>query len=83
MKSHGLGKDVEENLLREKRKNFYEKIGFKKLNFDLYLFNVIYTPYLFSNTRNDEDMIIDEILNIYESVSGKEVIKQNCRIIKN
>ncbi len=44
---------------------------------------MLYIPYLFSNTRNDEDMIIDEILNIYESVSGKEVIKQNCRIIKN
>ena len=28
----GLGKDIEENLLREKRKNFYEKLGFKKLN---------------------------------------------------
>ena len=32
----GLGKDIEENLLREKRKNFYEKVGFKKLNFDLF-----------------------------------------------
>lgn len=79
----GLGKDKEENLLREKRKNFYEKIGFEKLNFDLFLFDVIYTPYLFSNIKDDEDMIIDEILNIYQSVSGKERIKQNCKIIKN
>ena len=78
----GLGKNIEENLLREKRKNFYEKIGFKKLNFDLFLFDVIYTPYLFSNIKDDESMIIDEILNIYESISGKERIKQNCKIIK-
>ncbi len=78
----GLGKDIEENLLREKRKNFYEKIGFKKLNFDLFLFDVIYTPYLFSNIKDDESMIIDEILNIYKSISGKERIKQNCKIIK-
>lgn len=78
----GLGKNIEENLLREKRKNFYEKIGFKKLNFDLFLFNVIYTPYLFSNSEDDEDMIIDEILNIYEAISGKERIEQNCKIIK-
>lgn len=28
-----------------------------------------------------KDIIIDEILNIYESVSGKEQIKQNCKII--
>lgn len=40
----GLGKDTEENLLREKRKNFYEKLGFRKLNFDLFLFDVVYTP---------------------------------------
>lgn len=71
----GLGKDREENLLREKRKNFYEKVGFKKLNFDLFLFDVIYTPYLFSNIKDDEDIIIDEILNIYESIVGKEKTK--------
>ena len=78
----GLGKDTEENLLRANRKNFYEKLGFKKLNFDLYLFGVVYTPYLFSNIKDNEDMIINEILNIYESISGKERIKQNCKIIK-
>lgn len=78
----GLGKDTEENLLRENRRNFYEKLGFKKLNFDLYLFDVVYTPYLFSNIKYNEDMIINEILNIYESISGKERIKQNCKIIK-
>ncbi len=78
----GLGKDKEENLLREKRRGFYEKLGFKKLNFDLFLFGVIYTPYLFSNIKDKEDIIIDEILNIYETISGKERIKQNCKIIK-
>ena len=79
----GLGKDTEENLLREKRKNFYEKMGFRKLNFELFLFGVVYTPYLFSNIKDNEDIIIGEILNIYESISGKERIKQNCKIIKN
>ena len=78
----GLGKDAEENLLRANRRNFYEKLGFKELNFDLFLFDVVYTPYLFSNNKYNEDRIIDEILNIYESISGKEKIKQNCKIIK-
>lgn len=32
--------------------------------------------------KDDDDMIIDKILNIYESISGKERIKQNCKIIK-
>lgn len=78
----GLGKDNEENLLREKRKNFYENIGFKKLNFDLLLFDVIYTPYLFLNIEDNEDIIIKEIFEIYEAIAGKERIKQNCKIIR-
>ncbi len=78
----GLGNSEEENLLREKRKNFYEKIGFKKLNFDLILFNVIYTPYLFSNKYDNEDVIIEDIFNIYEAISGKQRIEQNCKVVK-
>lgn len=78
----GYGKDIEDNIQREKRKNFYEILGFKKLNFDLFLFEVLYTPYLFSNKKDDESIIIDQILNIYESISGKERIKQNCKITK-
>lgn len=78
----GFGKDKEDNLLREKRKKFYENVGFKKLNFDLFLFDVLYTPYLFSNINDNDDIIIDEILNIYEAISGKERIEQNCKIIK-
>lgn len=78
----GLGNNEEENLLREKRKSFYEKVGFKKLNFDLNLFDVIYTPYLFSNIKENEDIVINEIFEIYEAICGKERIKQNCKIIK-
>ena len=78
----GLGRDKEENLLRERRTNFYEKIGFKKLNFDLLLFDVMYVPYLYSKINDDECIIINEILNIYESISGKERIKRNCKILK-
>lgn len=78
----GLGNSEEENLLREKRKNFYEKIGFKKLDFDLILFNVIYTPYLFSNKYDNKDVITEDIFNIYEAISGKERIQQNCKVVK-
>ncbi len=78
----GLGKNAKENLIREKRKNFYEKVGFKKLNFDLFLADVIYTPYLFSNIKDDENMIIREILNIYETISGKDKTEQICKIIR-
>ena len=77
----GLGINNEDNLIREKRKKFYEEIGFKKLKFDLLLFGVIFMPYIFSNIDINEEKIIKEILNIYESICGKESIEQNCKII--
>lgn len=78
----GLGKDENENKLRKKRQKFYEELGFKKLKFDLILADVVYTPYICSNAIIEEDTIISEILYIYESISGKERIKQICKIIK-
>ena len=77
----GLGKDKEENINREKRKDFYEKLGFKKLNYDLLLFEVIYTPYIYSNFNDNEEVVVDEILKIYEEISGKKRIQQNCKFI--
>ena len=70
----GLGKNAEENVLREKRKNFYEKIGFQKLNVDFLLFDVIYTPYIFLKSKEPENIIVDNIFNVYEGVVGKERI---------
>ena len=78
----GLGKDEKENLLREKRRLFYESLGFKQLNFELILFDVIYMPYVISNIDIDEDEIVEEVLKIYRTVSGDELIKKNCKFIK-
>lgn len=76
----GLGKDEKENQLRKRRQQFYEKLGFKRLNFDLLLFDVIYEPYLFSNVDMKE-VTSKEIFNIYEMILGKERMEQNCKMI--
>lgn len=78
----GLGKNEKDNLVRQKRKNFYEYLGFKELKFDLLLFGVIYTPLLFSNIQDDENMIIDDVFDIYKAVMGKRHIKRNCKAIR-
>lgn len=78
----GLGANEEENVYREKRKRFYERTNFRKLDFEILLYGVLYTPYLFSKLNDDDEKIIEEILKIYEEISGKEKIKQNCKIIK-
>lgn len=79
----GLGKNEKENLVRQKRKDFYENLGFKELNFDLLLYDVIYTPLLFFNKRENEEIIIEEIFDIYNAIMGERSIKRNCKIIKN
>lgn len=78
----GLGKDETENKLRENRKQFYERLGFHKLDFDLLLFDVVYMPYMFSNLVIHQDIVINEIMEIYEAIAGKERIKKNCKFIK-
>lgn len=79
----GLGKTEEENLYREKRKSFYENVGFKKMRYDLFLFDVIYTPYIVSNIHLDEEHIVNQLLEIYETTVGKERIQKNCKFIHN
>jgi len=79
----GLGKDDAENLIREKRKDFYENLGFKKLSYDLFLFDVIYMPYLYLNTKLDENIVVEQILDIYNTTVGEKLIKKNCKFIKN
>ncbi len=78
----GLGKNKIENEIREKRRKFYEKIGFKKLSFDVDLFNIIYSTYLIPNIENDEETIIKEILEIYDTMCGKERARKNCKVIR-
>lgn len=78
----GLGIDDAENLIREKRKNFYESLGFKKLNYDLLLFDVTYMPYLYSNFETDEKIVIEKIIEIYNITVGKRRINKNCKFIK-
>lgn len=74
----GLGKEDKENRIRERRTKFYERLGFRKLDFDLTLFSVIYTPYVYENLSNTDENIIEEILKIYETIIGKERIQKNC-----
>ena len=81
----GLGKNEQENILRERRKKFYERIGFYKLNFDLDLYNVIYTPYvlLTSDTIEDDEKILKSIFKIYNVILGEQRVKEHCSYIKD
>lgn len=79
----GLGKNEEENRIREKRVSFYENLGFYKMNFDLKLFTVIYSAYLLPGleTENSDKEIINYILKIYTAILGKNKVKKNCKVM--
>lgn len=79
----GLGKNEEENRIREKRVSFYENLGFYKMNFELELFTVIYSAYLLPGleTENSDKEIINYILKIYTAILGKNKVKKNCKVM--
>ena len=81
----GLGKDRQENLLRERRTKFYETLGFEKLNFELKWFEtLILSIYVLpiSTYKDTEEKIMKNMFQIYISVHGKEKVDRNCKVIK-
>lgn len=80
----GEGKTLEENEIRQKRANFYERMGFSKMNFDLDLFQVIYSPYILNCGVDDikEENVIEDIWEIYRLIMGEKRLRKNCKVIK-
>lgn len=80
----GIGENEEENIIREKRSKFYERLGFYKLNFDINMYTVIYSTYLLPNTdKKDilEERIIENIFEIYNAILGEKRVKSNIKVI--
>lgn len=80
----GYGKTEEENILRQKRLEFYLKLGFKPMNYNLKLFGT-HMQVLVLDILNKEDLNdnFHEILfDIYNSIYGKVVLKKYIKIYK-
>ena len=81
----GLGKDKQDNLLRERRAKFYETLGFEKLNFELKWFeSLILSIYVLpiSSYKDTDEKIMENMFQIYISVHGKEKVDRDCKVIK-
>lgn len=81
----GLGKDKQDNLLRERRAKFYETLGFEKLNFELKWFKtLILSIYVLPTSihKDNENEILKNMFQIYVSVHGKEKVDRDCKVIK-
>lgn len=78
----GLGGNLEENYIREKRMRFYKNLGFYKLKYDLKLYGVIYTPICLNlNGKLSDEEILDGAFKIYNTIFGKRSVRKNCKII--
>ena len=79
----GLGANDKENQIRERRKRFYEEIGFQKLSFDLDLYHVIYSAYFLPCLEKEilETDMIQSIFEIYNALLGEKNIKKFCKVI--
>ncbi len=80
----GLGEDKEENDLRQRRMQFYKKLGFIELNCDFILYKVIYTPLLLPimDKIESENKIIKDIFQIYYATIGGSRVDKNCSVIR-
>ena len=81
----GLGKDKQDNLLRERRAKFYENLGFEKLNSELKWFEtLILSIYVLpiSTHKDSEEKIMENMFQIYISIHGKEKVDRDCKVIK-
>ena len=75
----------EDNKIRKRRINFYKNSGFYKLNLEFWWFDsLVLTPYisLLKEESVSDEIILDNILNLYLKTHGKEKLKQSLKIIK-
>lgn len=81
----GLGIDEAENIQRKRRIEFYEKIEFEKLGFELDLFKTIFSAYMLwlVDVKDDDEKVIENIFNLYRAILGEERVKKHCKVIKD
>lgn len=79
----GLGKNEEENKIREKRIKFWESLGFQLFDFDLELFKVIYSPCILKTKEFelDEDEVMKSAFEIYNALLGEKNVSKNCKVL--
>ncbi len=80
----GKGNTEEENNTRLKRAKFWESLGFEFLDYDLDLYDVLYTPCVLKldNSKYSDKEILEYGFSIYKQVQGEENLKKHCFVIE-
>ena len=78
-----IEKENEENKVTIKRAEFYKKLNFKRVESEYLLYNVLYTPYIYTQNGEVNKEKVDEIMfNYYIMNCGNEEIQKKCKIVK-
>ena len=60
----------------------YKNLGFKKIEAEYLLYNVLYTPYIYGEKSSlDKDEINKIMFDYYTINCGEEAVKKNCKLI--
>lgn len=71
-----------ERKTRQRRADFYERLGFCKMEFGLELYKVKYSTYMLPCEKDifNEEEVINEIFKIYNAVYGEKSVQKNCKV---
>lgn len=76
-----IEKEEENDIITIRRANFYKLLSFRKINSEYILYDVNYTPYIYSNKDILNKAEIDKIMfDYYITNCGKEEVEKNCRL---
>lgn len=77
-----IEKEDENNDITLRRAEFYRKLGFRKIDSEYLLYNVLYTPYIYTETNVSKEEVDKIMFEYYIINCGKKEIKNNCKQIK-
>ena len=77
-----IEKEDTKNDITLRRAEFYKKLGFKRIDSEYLLYNVLYTPYIYTKTNVTKEEADKVMFEYYIINCGKKEIKNNCKQIK-
>lgn len=78
-----IEKEEKEKNITIRRADFYRKLNFKKIESEYLLYEVIYTPYVYTKSKSISKEKVDKVMFEYYLINcGKKEIEENCKIIK-
>lgn len=76
-------KVTEKELTTVKRAKFYKILGFKEVPSEYLVYNVLFTPYIYTKSIDIDKNRIDKIMFDYYKINvGINNVRKNCKIIK-